>query len=199
MVDCGYGSGENIRFLEENGLDGYMPNRIQARELNDKEPIEKSKYQWDDYEYDWKTDVIIFGGVRLPYYKTFDYKNKGYKMHEYRSSGGKIIKRVPEFFRERLRMKKKMETEKAEEIYALRKNVVEPVIGDIKENFGFRGLRLKGLDGAKLELNLVSIAHNLKKIWAARGRLIPKDKNIIFNFIVCCNYLNCDTACEAII
>ena len=182
-VDCGYSSGDNIKYIEDNKLDGYMPNRTQTREFNDMEPMKKEKYRWDDYEYDEDKDEIIFDGARLSYYKTFFYKKDNKRMHEYRTFDKKIIKRVPEFFKERLRMKKKMETEEAKKIYALRKSIVEPVIGNIKENLGFRSLRMKGLNGAKIELNLASIAHNLKKIWILRGKLSINNKNIIFDLI----------------
>jgi hypothetical protein len=117
-------------------------------------------------------------------------------MHEYKNKELKIVKRVPEFFRERLRMKKKMETEEGKKIYDLRKSIVEPVIGDIKENMGFRSLRMKGLNGAKIELNLVSIAHNLKKICMARGKLTINHKNITFYLIIKNNQMYCDTACK---
>jgi len=43
------------------------------------------------------------------------------------------------------------------------------VIGNIKQNLGFREFLLKGLDNVKIEMNLVSIAHNLGKIWRMKG------------------------------
>ena len=107
-----------------------------------------------------------------------------------------MIKKVPEFFRERLRMKKKMETEKGKLTYGLRKTIVEPVIGNIKYNLGFDEFRIRGLDGAKLELNLASIAHNLKKIWVARGKIAHKNKILFFELIINSNYLNYDPACK---
>jgi len=61
---------------------------------------------------------------------------------------------------------------------------VEPVIGNIKQNLKFREFLLKGLDNVKIEMNLVSIAHNLAKI----HRMMRENKgNIgrnsgIFNF-----------------
>jgi hypothetical protein len=74
-------------------------------------------------------------------------------------------KEIPFFFRERLRMRDKMETDEGREIYRWRKITVEPVIGQIKENLGFRQFCLRELEGAKIEINIVSIVHNLKKIW----------------------------------
>jgi len=105
-------------------------------------------------------------------------------MRIYRSEDGKVMKKVIEFFRERLRMKNKMETKEAKRIYALRKSVVEPVIGNIKYNLGFNEFLIKGLNGAKLELNLASIAHNLKKIWIEKGKLPINNKNSIFYLII---------------
>ena len=106
------------------------------------------------------------------------------------------MKRVPEFFRERLRMKAKMETEESKKVYSLRKTVVEPVIGNIKYNLGFNEFLIRGLDGAKLELNIASIAHNLRKIWIVNGKISKNNKNLFFELIIYENYLNCDTACK---
>src|SRR3989344_8509689 len=81
-------------------------------------------------------------------------------------------------------MKAKMETEEGRSIYNLRKIVVEPVIGNIKHNLGFNEFLIRGLDGAKLELNIASIAHNLKKIWIMRGKLSKNNENLFFEFII---------------
>lgn len=96
-------------------------------------------------------------------------------------------------------MKEKMETEEARKIYQIRKIIVEPVIGDIKENYGFTKFHLRGLEKVKIEINLISIAHNLKKIYMLRGKINSKNKdyveNIYFCLIIGFNYLNCDSAC----
>ena len=81
-------------------------------------------------------------------------------------------KDVPFYFRERLRMKAKMNTKEGRLTYGLRKITIEPVIGNLKQNIGLREFLLRGLDNVKIELNLACIAHNLKKIWrlsAAKG------------------------------
>ena len=93
-------------------------------------------------------------------------------------------------------MKEKMETEGGKKIYSLRKIVVEPVIGNIKYNFGFNEFLVRGLDGAKLELNIASIAHNLKKIWILRGKISKNNENLFFELIMAWNYLNYGTACK---
>ena len=123
-------------------------------------------------------------------------KDKKRKQSIYKSKDGKVIKKVPEFFRERLRMKAKMETEEGKRIYDLRKIVVEPVIGNIKYNLGFNEFLVRGLSGAKLELNIASIAHNLKKIWIMRRKMCKNNETLFFESVIQENYLNCDTACE---
>ena len=78
-------------------------------------------------------------------------------------------KDVPFYFRERLRMRDKMQKEESKEVYPLRKCMVEPVIGNIKQNMGFREFLLKGLENVRIEMNLVSIAHNVQKIWKLKA------------------------------
>lgn len=58
-----------------------------------------------------------------------------------------------------------METEEAKKRYGQRKQVVEPVIGNYKENLGFREFLTRGLKSVKNEFNLVYIAVNLRKTW----------------------------------
>ncbi|MCX6750058.1 MAG: IS1182 family transposase, partial [Candidatus Pacearchaeota archaeon] len=189
VADCNYNNGENLKFLEEEKLDGYIPNISQAQKLDDR----KQKKE-DEYEYDWDKDEIILDGTRLKFHAMW--KHRGEKRQRwYKSEDGKIVKRVPEFFRERLRMKKKLETKEGKHIYSLRKTIVEPVIGNIKYNLGFTEFLIRGLDGAKLELNLVSLTHNLKKIWVAKGRISKNNETIIFRLIIFNNQMYCDTAC----
>ena len=59
---------------------------------------------------------------------------------------------------------KKLLTQKGKKEYTKRMHTVEPVIGNIKHNIGYRYFLLRGLKKAKGEFNLMCIAHNLKKI-----------------------------------
>ena len=52
--------------------------------------------------------------------------------------------------------------------YRLRKQVVEPVFGQIKEARGFRRFLLRGLEKVRGEWSLICTAHNLLKLAAAR-------------------------------
>ena len=51
--------------------------------------------------------------------------------------------------------------------YRLRKQVVEPVFGQIKQAMGFRQFLMRGLAKVKAEWQLVCLAHNLRKLVGA--------------------------------
>src|SRR3990167_9185449 len=193
VADCNYNAGSNLKYFEESTIDGYVPTLAQAQEIDEREKTVKE----DEYEYDWDRDEIILNGIRLRFAGIWSQGKNKPSRRIYQSGDGRIMKRVMEFFRERLRMKAKMETEEGRSIYNLRKIVVEPVIGNIKHNLGFNEFLIRGLDGAKLELNIASIAHNLKKIWIMRGKISKNNENLFFELIVPRNYLNCDPACKA--
>jgi transposase len=178
-TDCAYNTGENLKFLEENQINGLIPTASQAQIFDEREPT----INQDDYGYDWERDEVIVNGARLKYFATWIHSKKR-KQRVYKSEDGKLIKKVPEFFRERLRMKAKIETSGGRSLYGLRKTTVEPVIGNIKYNLGFNEFLVRGLDGAKLELNLMSIAHNLKKIWIARGKICKNNQILFFELII---------------
>ena len=159
-VDCGYSDGINIKFAEDNKIDLYVPSRAQAQEFDGK----KQSLNHDKYEYDGKKDELIVGKTRFRFKGLYTRKD-GKKIFQYWNDKLRKKKDVPFYFRERLRMRDKMKKEESKEVYHLRKCTVEPVIGNIKQNLGFREFLLKGLDNVKIEMNLVSIAHNLGKIW----------------------------------
>jgi transposase len=163
-VDCGYSDGINIKFAEDEKIDLYVPSRAQAQEFDGKE----QSLNHDKYEYDWRKDEIIVGKTRFRF-KGLYVRKDGKKIFQYWNNKLGKKKDVPFYFRERLQMRDKMETDEAKEVYRLRKQTVEPVIGNIKQNLGFREFLLKGLEKVKIEMNLVSIAHNLQKIWRLSG------------------------------
>ena len=61
-------------------------------------------------------------------------------------------------------MAKKLQTPDGRAVYKLRQQMVEPVIGWLKEHLGFRGFRLRGLDKCEGELALVGMASNLVRM-----------------------------------
>ena len=62
-------------------------------------------------------------------------------------------------------MRQKLDSEAGRAIYGQRKYTVEPPFGHIKSIMGFTSFSLRGTSKVKAEFKLVSIAHNLRKIW----------------------------------
>jgi transposase len=65
------------------------------------------------------------------------------------------------------RMTEKLKRAGRRSRYRLRKQVVEPVFGQVKQARGFRQFLLRGLDKVKAEWALICTAHNLLKLAAA--------------------------------
>ena len=63
------------------------------------------------------------------------------------------------------RMKRKLRTKRGRTIYAKRKEIVEPVFGQIKQGRGFRQFLLRGVEKVKGEWLLVCATHNILKLW----------------------------------
>jgi hypothetical protein len=65
----------------------------------------------------------------------------------------------------RERMKRKLKTEAGRNLYRMRKAIVEPVFGQIKEWRGFRRFSLRGLQKVRAEWKLLCLTHNLLKLF----------------------------------
>ena len=63
-------------------------------------------------------------------------------------------------------MAHRLKTPAGRALYALRKQIPEPVFGIIKSTLGFRQFSLRGLNGARGEWDLVTMAWNIKRIFA---------------------------------
>lgn len=66
---------------------------------------------------------------------------------------------------EKAKMGKKLKTATGRALYAARKQIVEPVFGQIKNVRRFRKFSLRGLLGVAAEWQLICLTHNLLKIW----------------------------------
>lgn len=64
------------------------------------------------------------------------------------------------------RMSAKLQTGEGKRAYAKRKEIVEPVFGQVKSNLGFVRFLLKGLKKASAEWALICLVHNIRRIYA---------------------------------
>jgi transposase len=67
------------------------------------------------------------------------------------------------------KMRNKFKTVEGRKVYAQRKSTVEPVFGIIKHVLGFRQFFLRGLEAVSGEWALVSMAWNMKRMFALKG------------------------------
>lgn len=179
-ADNGYHSGENINYLNNKKLDGYMPDKLVAQK-NKGKTIVTGKFDKANFIYDEKADEYICPEKnKLKFTCEYYSKEKKKLIREYvgmscrhcplnlectkRKDKIRRLSRYP-FEKERNELAVKMKTKEAKEIYQRRKETVEPAIGSIKENLGVRGFLTRGLSTVKNEFNLACSAFNIKKIW----------------------------------
>lgn len=182
--DNDYFEGENLKFLSDKNINGYIPNNEKKLDNSyDKKHFtynpEKDEYTCPanqpltfSFEYFDKTKkkkIKVYTGRTC---STCPNKNECTK----NKKGVRHMKSYPHET-ERKAMNTKMETEQAKETYKLRSQTVEPVIGDIKENKAVQTFLTRSLETVKTEFNLVCIACNLKKIWAHLQKKSYDSKN----------------------
>jgi transposase len=195
-MDNGYFSGLNLRYLEEKGLDGYIPDSKQAQEMKGKK-AKDGPYSKDKFEYDEEKDQFICPNGELLTRKG-EYEYKGKSLYTYYGANcgecpfraecaGKGKRRVitsDDYEVERRRMAAKMRSEEGKKEYKKRKETVEWPFGNIKHNLKFREFLTRGIENVRVEHNLVCTAHNLKVMWgklAGKVAVLGKIENLITN------------------
>jgi transposase len=198
-MDNGYFNGPNLRYLEDKGVDGYIPDSKQAQEMNGKK-MEDSPYSKDKFEYDEENDQFICPNGEILTRKG-EYEYKGKQQYSYYGANcgecqfreecaGKSKKRKitsDDYEAERRRMAGKMCSEKGKEEYKKRKETVEWPFGNIKQNLKFREFHTRGIENVRIEHNLVCSAHNLKVMWGKLGSSVAalcNIKGLVANFAV---------------
>jgi transposase len=156
-------------------LDPYIPEQKEVAKPKT-ENVEDTRFDTNNFEYDEENDVFISPeNQRLKFlYEGYEKERKRkYRLYKgaycqdcessknctKRRDGIRHLK-IADFSKERRQLADKMETEEAKKIYGKRKQVVEPVIGNYKENMEFREFLTRGLKSVRNEFNLVCIAAN---------------------------------------
>jgi transposase len=175
-ADAGYSSGENIKAMEKREIDAYIPDREYQAQQRGKTTDDFHKEQ---FIYNENRDCYICPeGEPLPFSHLQKRKNKQ-PLRIYRGrncvachffgictshKNGRTISRHP-YEKELRQMRQKLDSNAGKAVYGKRKYTVEPPFGHIKSIMGFTSFMLRGIDKVKGEFKLVSIAHNLRKIW----------------------------------
>ena len=188
-ADNGYFTQTNLQYLEENGLDCYIPNRKQAHKHKNKLKKDKpfSKY---NFKYDHVEDIYICPNNRkLTYKKTYKYNNACMRQYycndclncQYQilCAGENRLRIITDYGGVlSKRMALKMETNQGKEEFGKRKQTVEWPFGNIKENLRYTEFLTRGMKGIKTEKNLINISHNIKRIHNHNKYKINKQNQI---------------------
>jgi transposase len=175
--DNGYLSGPNLEKLNEADVDAYVATGRENKK--DERSVDESsrEIKKPDFKYDSERDCFTCPGGRTLELKregedgrrVYQAQREACEQCMYRKRCCKSEKGEPRTIntddKEPLRqqMIDKMGQESSKEVYRKRKEIVEPVFGQIK-NGGFRGFLLRGHRKASGEFSLVCAAHNFMKI-----------------------------------
>jgi transposase len=191
--DSGYFEGENINFLLDNNIDGYIPDNNSSKANN---PYDKKNFTYNPERDEYLCPIgqtVEFAGEHYD-----RQKNKGVRLYKGQAcltckeqrqctknkDGIRYLKMFPHEI-QRYAMTAKMETNRAKELYRLRQQIVEPVFGDIKENKGMRGFLTRGIATVRGEFHLICTAVNIKRIWE-RLRNTFSDPDLLTSILLPC-------------
>lgn len=168
VADTGYSSGKSLQSLEENNIEGYIPNRAQFI------------YERTDFPYNKEGDYYeCKNNKRLTYRGTYlagKYYNKEYRLDRsgckncgfqasctaYGKHKTRIRETIDRPYYERMHLR--MQSSKAKTAMKQRQSTVEPVIGTLVNFLGMKRVNTIGRIQANKCLTMAAIAYNLKKL-----------------------------------
>lgn len=175
-ADSGYSSGDNIKAMQKREIDAYIPDREYQAQQRGKSV---DAFHKESFVYDQQRDCYICVEGEALYFSHLQKRDNKEPLRIYRgknchackffgsctkSKTGRSISRHP-YEKELRQMRRKLDSESGRAIYGKRKYSVEPPFGHIKSIMGFTSFQLRGNRKVAGEFKLVSIAHNLRKIW----------------------------------
>ena len=178
-ADTGYHTRSSILKLDDEGIDGYIPNRKQTRQQQGK--FHTNPYHKDHFKYSYVTDSFICPENQELYLQA-TYREKSNKKGapdkikrvyynndcyycEMKSLCTKSEVRIITDYGDTLElsMGEKMSTDKGREEYSKRK-VVEAPFGVLKNTHDLNNLSVKGLNQIMNRVALKVVAYNWKRL-----------------------------------
>lgn len=190
IADSIFGTEQNYELLAHHEIENYMKFPIYHKEQT--RTFQKNAFLKENFPYDVLTD-----SYQCPAGKRLEFRHKHKQTHKrtgYQSvikeysctdcQGCPLFKQCCKATKQQYRsiqINEKLEdykqqarenlgTEKGAELKRQRGVEIESCFGDIKHNMGFRRFHLRGLEKVQTEINLVAIAHNIRKISLQRQR-----------------------------
>jgi transposase len=173
LADAGYHSGDNLADCAQRGQKIVMP------ESQDK--ALQNPYHKDYFSYNAETDCYTCPhGQILKFVSAKLVRNKPKRIYH---CTGTICRKCPAFgscttcrhHGRELQIgpqdgllkqhREWMKTEPAKTIYSLRKTLIEPIFGILKEHMGFRRFLLRGLANVRAEATMIATSFNLRTLF----------------------------------
>jgi transposase len=167
LTDSGYSSGDALRFLEFQGITGYIPNFGQYKPFR------------EGFTYDPENDHYTCSQGALLIYKKTHADARGNVKKQYRSSRthckacplrgtciGKSFEKTIEDCIDKPyydRMHERMQSNKAKIMRKIRQSTVEPVLGTLINFMNMRRVNTRGIELANKHVLLAATVYNLKK------------------------------------
>jgi hypothetical protein len=171
LADAWYASEENYQFLQDNNIISYVPHPKLQINIDDYiHNSEDNTYQdrdWNIYHFKqhigskkwWKkwrplkSKELEVGEIKKTVYMTTlpDWKKKFIKINPW----------LHQLYKDN---DDRLYSQEWREVYKKRSGCVENVFWNIKANLGFEKFRLRWFEWVQIERNLISLAHNLKKL-----------------------------------
>lgn len=175
-ADNGYSTDENISYLEEKHLDGYISTRKVSRKEK-KYNLAENPFNKDNFKYNAELGTYICPMGEILYKRRdYTYKNKSRISYWTKQCKNCIVNKYccsTSRFRiiqdygnpAKIRMLRKMETKGAQETYKKRSKTVELPFAHIKHNMKLTEFTTTGLKRTNTEFKLYTIGYNLKRIY----------------------------------
>jgi len=179
LADAGYHTAENVSLSQSQARTVLMPDRQSKRS--------EDRFHRDAFSYDEETDTYTCPEGKVLRFQGMNRDSKGRPARRYRATAAEC--RACPAFGACTKNKRHgrtldigphevalqthrslMATEDAQGTYSLRKQIIEPVFGVIKEQLAGRRFLLRGKRHVESEWNLLATAFNLRvlaKAWAA--------------------------------
>lgn len=181
VADAGYGSEENLLALNDKGIEHYIKYNTFDKEQTRK--YQKSSKNMDNWTYDKEQDSythpegFVYTFSHIEHRKTttgFHQEIKVYKTNQPDQAPQKGLYINDRYQILKNEAKEALLSAQGQQIFAQRKIDVEPVFGQIKACLGYTRCNLRGKRKVKIDMGLVLMANNLKKLNKHEGKRLIK-------------------------
>jgi transposase len=173
VADAGYYSGQNMKCAQERSWDVYIPQGLNERGVFSQEQFvydqANDRYRCPNGQWLKRGSQRERNGVVKITYQGSTKQCRGCPLKTSCTKDSHRRLEIAETHAYQQAVAAKLASPHGQAIYARRRELVEPVFGNLKFNLGFTRFSLRGLAQVRGEFLLLCIAHNLKKLARWQG------------------------------